>query len=70
MAAILHIIEMCWNCVYNGELPTDNAIEKEISADTYFKAKLLIVTSLQQRAVLYEVSLNIFTNNHKVMCYN
>ena len=48
---------MAWKCVYNNELATE--IIKEISYDTYYKAKLLVVTSLQQRATLYEVSLNI-----------
>jgi|TARA_B100001113_G_scaffold317172_1_gene284426 hypothetical protein len=57
MAAILHIIEMAWKCVYNKELATE--VIREISFDTYYKAKLLVVTSLQQRATLYEVSFNI-----------
>ena len=48
---------MGWNCVYNNEPVTE--VNKEISYDTYYKAKLLVVTSLQQRATLYEVSLNI-----------
>ena len=48
---------MGWKCVYNNEPATE--VIKEISYDTYYKAKLLVVTSLQQRATLYEVSLNL-----------
>ena len=67
MAAILHIIEMGWKITLENGDPDviANAINPEISADTYRKARLLVVNSIQQRAVLFEVSLKIIFENRK-----